>query len=358
MSKIATVKLPLRYKPDGGTASGGFGDVIFCEDLHLERRVAIKSIQNPLEEGRLRDEIKALLSMRSKHVVQVFDLIKFDSKNIGIVLEYINGEDLFYSDYPQKSTENYLKTLWQIASGINDVHDAGIIHRDIKPNNMKLDGEGILKIFDFGLSRDSINDAATIGFKGTPGFAAPELFSHGAVEFTKAVDVYAFGATALFLSGAKFPDKLKMFPPQLILSGVFPAFLVESYPNLGSLFEKCFALNPQERPRISEIKNEISRHLLKGRHQALTVFNGRDYLINSTNNKVALSVKGIGGFSIYYDDLRFYINNISGEIYMNNIPISSTTELVGSCVVTIGDPPKGKNRSYITLDISYPEVTI
>lgn len=358
MSGIATGELPLRYKPDGSSASGGFSDVIFCLDQNLDRKVAIKTVQDPAEDARLRDEIQALLSMRSKHVVQVFDLVQMESKNIGIVLEHIDGDDLLESDYPNQSTENYLKTLWQIASGISDIHDAGIIHRDVKPNNMKLDCEGVLKIFDFGLSRDSEDGAATVGFKGTPGFAAPELFSHGAVTFTKAIDVYAFGAVALYLSGVEFPAELKMMPPLSLVSVAFPDSLVEEYPDLASLFKMCFAQDPEKRPSMGEIKMEIERYLLKDRHQALVVMNGCTHSLNASKQKAVLSVKGMGEFNVSYDGLRFYLDSISGEVYMNNIPITSKTEMAGSCVVAIGAPVRKAARRYITFDISYPEVTL
>ena len=206
-------KIPDRYEPDGEIKSGGFGNVVFCEDQHLSRRVAIKFIQDPSDYKRLLDEINALLQLRSKHVVQVYDIIEGQDGDIGIVEEFIDGDDLWNHSFPKASIENYLKTLWQISSGIADIHDSGIIHRDIKPNNMKLDDEGIIKIFDFGLAREEGLQAKTKGFLGTQGFAAPELYKTETVPFSKAVDVYAFGAAAYFLTGDDFPKEL--FAPNL-----------------------------------------------------------------------------------------------------------------------------------------------
>ena len=144
-------ELPKRYKPIGHGACGGFSDVNYCTDTHLDRKVAIKFIQEESEKRRILDELQALLQIRSKHVVQVYDIIPGDAASLGIVEEFVEGEDLLTSDFSTQSLENYLKILWQVASGIADIHDKGIIHRDIKPNNMKLDGEGVVKIFDFGL---------------------------------------------------------------------------------------------------------------------------------------------------------------------------------------------------------------
>ncbi|CAG0958073.1 partial Serine/threonine-protein kinase PrkC, partial [Anaerolineales bacterium] len=170
------INLPKRYTPLGDSDSGGFSKVIYCTDNHLDRKVAIKFIQDENEKKLILKELRALLKMRSKHVVQVYDIVKGENDSLGIVEEFIEGDLLWDSDYPQQSADNYLKTLWQIASGIADIHKAGVIHRDIKPNNMKLDAEGIVKIFDFGLAKQEGLDAKTKGFKGTYGFAAPELF--------------------------------------------------------------------------------------------------------------------------------------------------------------------------------------
>ena len=82
---------------------------------------------------------------------------------------------------------------------------------------MKLDGEGCLKIFDFGLARGAAV-ASTVGEIGTPGYMAPELFemtSGGHVTFTKSVDVFAFGATAVALALGSVPNAMREAPPVL-----------------------------------------------------------------------------------------------------------------------------------------------
>ena len=147
-------KLAGRYVINGAALAGGMGTVYPCNDEILERNVAVKVLQDSAEARRQIDELAALLKLRSKHVVQVYDILKLDAGQIGIVQEFINGTDLFDSATAASTTLEVYKQLWQIASGIADIHSAGVIHRDIKLNNMKLDGEGIIKIFDFGLARD------------------------------------------------------------------------------------------------------------------------------------------------------------------------------------------------------------
>lgn len=255
--------LPARYKPLSGPAHGGFGVVVFCEDAHLSRRVAIKFLQDPDEIRRLLDELRALLLMRSKHVVQVYDIIPADGGFVGIVEEFVDGRDLWDSVFPRSSAENYLKTVWQVACGIADIHAAGVIHRDIKPNNMKLDAEGIVKIFDFGLARDEGPKAVTKGFMGTRGFAAPEQYDVGVVAFTKAVDTYAFGATAIFLATGGLPAPLRTVPPSPVPVGTFATLPVTLPTELAALLERCLAEEPAHRPAMATVRDEIARYLLR-----------------------------------------------------------------------------------------------
>ncbi len=353
------VEIPLRYKISGDSDKGGFGEVVFCEDVHLKRRVAIKFIQDPSQKRRMVDEINALLQMRSKHVVQVYDIINCSDGSIGIVEEFVDGEDLFESDYPKKSLDNYLKTLWQIASGIADIHNAGLIHRDIKPNNMKFDPEGIVRIFDFGLARSEGEDALTKGFRGSRLFAAPELFSLDTVTFTRHIDTYAFGATALILAVEDIPPVLGTMPPGRAPERLFADLPIDIPATVADLLQKCFAVDPEERPSMQSIQDEIARYLLHGKHQALAIYKGEPRYLNSEKKQVRLSLPDVGSISILYTGLGFTVTEVSGEVYLNNRLLQKDCELTGSCVVSLGGAHRrASHRSFITFDISYPEVVI
>lgn len=353
------VNLPKRYSQVACPTSGGFSDVICCLDNHLDRNVAIKFIKDEMEKKRLLDELRALLQMRSKHVVQVYDVIQGESDSIGIVEEYIEGEDLWDSEFPRISPENYLKTLWQIAAGIADIHAAGVIHRDIKPNNMKLDAEGIVKIFDFGLAKDEGVDAKTKGFKGTVGFAAPELFGDATVAFTPAIDVYAFGATAIFLACQDLPPSMKKFPPTPIIGEVFSKLPTSLPAGLAGLLDTCIAYDPTHRPPMAVVRDELARHLLRDRHQALAVFKGKPYYINAGNRSAGLDYPAVGKIEISYDGLRFFVSVATGEVYINNSSIAQGYEIPGSCVVALGGPHRRNDqRAFITFDLSNPEVVL
>ena len=351
--------LPARYVPNGDSASGGFGSVIYCQDTHLDRAVAIKFIKENSEKHRLIDELNALMRLRSKHVVQVYDRIKGEDDTIGIVEEYIEGDDLFISKIPKTSFENYLKTLWQIASGIADIHEVSVIHRDIKPNNMKFDQEGIVKIFDFGLSRDEGAKAVTKGFKGTFGFAAPELIASGFVSFSKAVDTYAFGVTAIVLTGAELPNELIQIPPQSLPNNFIATLPFTLKPDLVSIITACLDANPNERPSMEKVRDLLARHLLHDKHQALAIHNNKPNVLNALNRIISLKYSTIGEIKIEYDGFRFYVSDTSGEVFINNQAVSSGEEIPKSCVVALGGPQRrASDRIFITFDISNPEVIL
>jgi serine/threonine-protein kinase len=352
------VKLPDRYTQVALPASGGFSDVICCKDNHLDRKVAIKFIQDESNIKLLLKELSALLQMRSKHVVQVYDIVQGEHDSIGIVEEFVEGEDLWDSDFPRKSEGNYLKTLWQIAAGIADIHKAGVIHRDIKPNNMKLDAEWIVKIFDFGLAKDEGMKAKTKGFKGTPGFAAPELFGDATVAFTQAIDTYAFGATARFLACQDLPPSMKKSPPQPVTGGVFSKLPISIPTELTGLLDMCLSYEPTLRPSMATVRDELAKHLLRDRHQALAVYNGKPFFINAGNRSAGLDLPTIGKVEIAYDSLRFLVYVATGEVFINNSPATPGESIPGSCVVALGGAHRKNARAYITFDVSNPEVVL
>jgi len=210
-----------------------------------------------------------------------------------------------------KNANDYLRLLWQIASGIADIHDLGVIHRDIKPNNMKVDPEGIVKIFDFGLARDEGADAATLGFVGTPGFAAPELYHHH-VTFTAAVDTYAFGVTALFLGLQDLPLELTKRPP--VLSGVdyFAMLPFELGSDVVEVLNACLRERPSRRPSMHDVREVLAKHLLYNRHRALVVFKGKASYLDKKRPSVVLRLPSIGEIGIRYNGFDFIVENVSG----------------------------------------------
>lgn len=345
-----------RYELVGASFVGGMAAVWPCYDTVLQRKVAIKVMPGSSEKRRIRDELGALLKMRSSHVVQVYDVLNLN-KDLAIVQEFIEGHDLFDASLMPKDKSEYLKLLWQIASGITDIHDVGVIHRDIKPNNMKIDPEGVVKIFDFGLARDEGPSAATLGFVGTPGFAAPELYSHH-VTFTAAVDTYAFGATALYLGLRDLPPDLSHRPPILTGADYFSALPFTLSADVITILNACLEKLPSNRPEMREVSSLLAKHLLHNRHRALIVFNGTASYLDTTRPSVVLRLPSIGEVGIRYDGFNFVVDSVSGEVFINNAPVTAGDHLPGACVVALGSPERRAARRYITFDLSHPEIVL
>ncbi len=346
-----------RYQPQEGALpmQGGMSSVFLCTDSILERPVALKVMKQVADQRRLFDELTALLQLRSKHVVQIFDVLIENPTEIVLVLEYIDGTDLFETAYLNLNLDEFLRLLWQLASGISDIHSLNLIHRDIKPNNVKIDNEGILKIFDFGLSRAEGDSASTMGFVGTPGFAAPELFASN-VTFDKAIDVYAFGISALHLLDGSLPTQLLAKPPTFTASVFSNCNRFELAPEIINLLTKCLSTDPKARPSIQSVRDMLARHLLKDKHRALFVFQGNHNRLDSTHPSVSLDLPGVASLKIRYTGLDFEVAELTGTAYINNAPASLGFKLPGSCVVTLGGPELTNNRRYVTFDVSYPEV--
>lgn len=321
----------------------------------------VKTIKDRSEIDRLHDEKIALLKITSKNVVQIYDIINFNNESFGIVMEHIDGHDLTNPKDFIKSSHDLLMTLWQISSGISDIHDLDLIHRDIKPNNIMKNSEGIIKILDFGLTREFGENAMTFGFKGTLGFAAPEQYKkmESLVNFTSAIDVYSFGVTSLYFIAQTIPKITKENLTYQLPDNSFDVEYLMEYPSIIALLERCFNEEPKLRPKITEIRDEIKKYLLYDKHNALLTFNGQTHLLDNKNKKAVLSIPNIGSCKIKYDGLNYIITKPIGEIYLNNTHVTSRMIIPGSCVIGIGALSRPyAQRQFITFDISNPEIIL
>ena len=353
----------VRYVPDPTfkTAAGGQGRVIICDDKNLDRKVAVKFLQPGVDEKRILDEVRALQKIRSKHVVQMFDVTRTSPGNhMGIVQEFLPGPDLREFAKGKPTVRQYLLALYQLASGLEDVHAHGLIHRDIKPSNVRYDQEHILKIFDFGLSRpDDGNENVTQGFRGTPGYAAPELYVTGHVTFTPAIDVYAFGATALALAKGKLPSEFFETPPRAedwtrLGFGTLP-FGVPS--GVAVILDQCLATAPGRRPTLRQVRECIHGHLVEGQHRALLAHVQGTVVCDSANPNVSITKNSIGAkIEVRYDGFVFSVSSVQGDCYINNAMAAVGDAIPGSCVITLGSPSLKTARLFVTIDISQPEV--
>lgn len=348
------MKIANRYEPTGHTSTGGMGEIIQCNGSHLQRRVIIKRLQEGIEERRLLDEQRALAKLRSKHVVQLYDIIALRDRGKSeeaIVLEFIEGKSLEFNSF--KADRAYMYILWQICSGIRDIHEGGIIHRDIKPNNIMLDNEGVIKIIDFGLARAE-DHAKTRSIIGTPVFMAPELWSGETISFDQSIDVYAFGMTALTLVSKNIPRALTNHPPDEVTLSAISSCLTGLPTDVVNMIYKCLNSDPAQRPAMAEVQELLARHLLQNEHRALVVMDGQIHGLDRRNRKIALNAGTVGSLTIEYDGLDFRVTSASGAVSLNNTAARAGDVVPDCCVVTFGSG--AQRRRFVTFDVSHPEV--
>ncbi|TPK61663.1 serine/threonine protein kinase [Mesorhizobium sp. B2-4-19] len=352
------INLPSRYAVVIQTLSGGgMSDTLVCRDENLQRKVVVKSLKAGIEKHRLMDELSALADIRSKYVVQVLDVLRDGSDIVGFVEEFIEGSPLKPLD-PATSETKALGLLYSIISGINDIHLANRVHRDIKPDNMKIDSSGVLKIFDFGLAKMQ-SDAKTKQLYYTAFYTAPEVFKpdkDGNHNFNASVDVFAFGATALWLfNGGNLPPELGYTPPIVpAVPSNFDNIPLKLSVGATVLLNRCLSSNPSSRPSAADLKAALGKQLLYGKHRMLLTHNGTDHVVDSAKKQVKLS-SGSDTVTISYNGLDFVVTAFSGHVRHNNKQVMMGYVLQGSSVIVLGDPSL-RGRTSITADVSHPEV--
>ena len=116
------MKLPDRYTKTGKDfPAGGMATAFVCHDQHLDRDVLVKALAKGIDQKRLTDEIAALSSIRSKHVVEIYDVIRdTDGSAVGLVEELITGDDL-NAKIPVTDAETFLRYSYAISSGLADI---------------------------------------------------------------------------------------------------------------------------------------------------------------------------------------------------------------------------------------------
>lgn len=363
MHKIGvSFRIPDRYESQNTRLTGGQGYVYKYKDAFLQRAVAIKEMKYPADAGALRDELARIREIRSRHVVEVYDLFEAKrSDSVALVEEYVDGPTLeeWATANTAPSESNSVKVLWQIACGLADVHAHGIIHRDIKPQNMRLDTEGVVKILDFGLSSIADPDAETLASRGTVHYLAPELYQPPPIPLSQQIDVYAFGVTAWYLlNGGVLPRTLKETPPQSSNPVHSLRTAKVALPRrLTDLLDQALDRDPRNRPTMDRIRDVLRGQITSGQHRLVFPHEGAPHVLSKTTPRVTLTLDR-SSLTINYDEFNFVIQMVEGEVYLNNAKAEVGMALPDSCVITFGDSAEGPHRTFVPMTVLAPEVVL
>ncbi len=183
-----------KYRILSTLGSGGFGSVFLAEDTWIDKKVAIKvPHKQGLDFGELLKEPRLLASMSHPNIVTVLTADKVDDVFF-IVMEYVPGQTLEHVIVTEGALDlpRALDFTCQICNAVDHAHRAGILHRDLRPGNMLVSENAMLKVTDFGTSRFLEIAVHGTTVVGSPPYMAPEQF-HGKAVF--ASDVYSIGVT-------------------------------------------------------------------------------------------------------------------------------------------------------------------
>jgi eukaryotic-like serine/threonine-protein kinase len=192
-----------RYRLDEHIAVGGMGEVWQGTDLVLDRKVAVKLLRPEHAEdsglhARFRAEARLAGLLSHPNIAQVYDFREAAAPEPAyLVMEFVEGRSLarLLDDGPLEPARA-MDIIAQAARGLAAAHRAGLVHRDIKPGNLLVRDDGLIKVTDFGIARaESATPLTQTGqLPGTPGYMAPERAA-GAVA-TAATDLYSLGVVA------------------------------------------------------------------------------------------------------------------------------------------------------------------
>ena len=184
-----------RYRLVALLGRGGMGEVYRADDLTLDQPVALKFLPEgvAVDAERLaqfHNELRVARQVSHKNVCRLYDLGEADGRRF-LTMEYVDGEDLGsllrrIGRFPE---DRALAVARQLCAGVAAAHERGVIHRDLKPANVMIDGDGNVRITDFGIATAGADGGG--GIVGTPQYMAPEVLSGQRASVRS--DIYALG---------------------------------------------------------------------------------------------------------------------------------------------------------------------
>lgn len=253
-----------RYQISGTIATGGMAVIYKAQDLMLERPVALKILKKNLSDdlsfqNRFRQEARASARLIHPNIVTTFDF-GYDRDRLFIVMEYVKGTELkeLMSAETKVAIKDAIDFLQQACRGLAYAHQKGFVHCDIKPQNLMVTDEKVLKITDFGISRalDTITreEKADVVW-GSPYYISPEQSAGKAPS--PVTDIYALGVVAYELFSGKLPFEAESSAELARMHRIeIPRPLIEINPQipdeLNQIVMRCLEKDPEDRFESAE----------------------------------------------------------------------------------------------------------
>lgn len=245
--------------------------VLLARDSLLGRKVALKVLHSG-QSGDTRSVEEARLAARLEHPHVLRTYHAFRHRGVWLVAyEYAHGGTIAarVASHGAYTTSEALVLCQQLAAGLAYVHDEGVLHRDVKPQNMLLTRQGDAKLADFGLALDVRSpNLASLANAGTPAFLAPELWGDG--KHSAAADVYALGHSLYFMLVGRMAfalgDAKELRQAHLSQLPLIPEQLPRG---LAELLAAMLDKQPAARPSARDVSSELTQ-LMRNPHRART----------------------------------------------------------------------------------------
>jgi serine/threonine protein kinase len=247
---------------------GGMGEVHFARDPVLDRNVAVKLIARDVDDGvarkRLVREARAAGRLQHPNIVTIFDAGEHEGRSY-IAMEYVPGETLrsLIRRRAPLALRRRLELIEGACAGLAHAHRAGVVHLDIKPDNLMLDQTGVLKVLDFGIARVLQGEAlATRNLSGTLSYMSPEQIAGKSLD--RRSDVFSLGCSSFELL-AYWPAYRGSTQDIVmrITAGPVPRLLdacPDIHPRLDAIIGRAMAIDPADRyDDLEELRVELSR---------------------------------------------------------------------------------------------------
>jgi serine/threonine-protein kinase len=259
------VALGHRYELEEWVGAGGFSDVWRARDLTLDRPVAVKVlhaayVQDAEALARFEAEARHAGGLAHENIARIYDYGELCPPYL--VMELVEGPSFaqVLTSGPMDPVQ-VMDVVAQAAAGLQAAHGAGLVHRDIKPGNLLLTPDGIVKITDFGISHavGSPGVTRTGLIVGTPGYLAPERASGASA--TTLSDIYSLGVVAYeCLAGAPPFEGTALEVALAHVTRPFPALPAFVPADVGALVAQLTAKDPADRPgSAAEVAHQARR---------------------------------------------------------------------------------------------------
>jgi len=292
-----------RYQIIKKIGDGGMAVVYLAKDTFLDRLVAVKVLREEFSGEKnftiqFHHEAKAIAGLIDLNIVNIYDYGVNDGRSF-IVMEYVDGQTLkeIIAENAPLSTEQVAEIGKQICSGIAKAHSKGVVHKDIKPQNILIDATGTVKVMDFGIaqSKQTEDIAYEKGILGSAHYFSPEQARGETIDHR--TDIYSIGVVLYEMCTGRLPYTgdspvtvaLKHLQSEPLLpSKINPAVSIE----LERVILKAMAKNPVDRYSSTEEMKLALERILHGNHDKLN-YTGYIYKNNSSkeNSNTVLQEK-------------------------------------------------------------------